>query len=106
MRDSSTPARFAFRSSLVRNSPIVPPSRCVRRHGRGSGWRRYSSCMAALLDRTCLTASGPDAALLLQSLLSNDVDAAPPGGGVYALLLTPKARVIADIELFNTGDGY
>ena len=42
---------------------------------------------------------------LLQSLLSNDVDAAVPGGGVYALLLTPKARVIADIELFNTGEG-
>jgi tRNA-modifying protein YgfZ len=62
--------------------------------------------MAALLDRTCLTASGPDAAALLQSLLSNDVDAAAPGGGVYALLLTPKARVIADIELFNTGEGY
>ena len=27
-----------------------------------------------------------------------------PGGGVYALLLTPKARVIADLEMFNTGD--
>ena len=36
-------------------------------------------------------------------MVSNDVEAAP-GGGVYALLLTPKARVIADLELFNTGD--
>jgi folate-binding protein YgfZ len=25
---------------------------------------------------------------------------------VYALLLTPKARVISDVELFNTGHGY
>jgi tRNA-modifying protein YgfZ len=62
--------------------------------------------MATLLDRTCITAQGTDAAGLLQSLLSNDVDAAPPGGAVYALLLTPKARVISDLELYNTGDGY
>ena len=62
--------------------------------------------MAALLDRTCITATGPDAAPLLQSLLSNDVDAAGPGGAVYGLLLTPKARVLADVYLFNTGEGY
>ena len=62
--------------------------------------------MASLLDRTCITATGPDAAELLQSLLSNDIAAAVPGGGVYGLLLTPKARVIADVELFNTGDAY
>ena len=62
--------------------------------------------MTALLDRSCIEATGPDAGALLQSLLSNDVDAARPGGGVYALLLTPKARVISDLELFNTGQGY
>ena len=71
-----------------------------------TGGSIYSSAMASLLDRTCITATGPDAAALLQSLLSNDVDVAGPGGGVYALLLTPKARVISDIELFNTGEGY
>ena len=62
--------------------------------------------MASLVDRSCLTAEGPDASALLQSLLTNDVELAQPGGGVYALLLTPKARVIADIELFNTGQRY
>ncbi|HET6847789.1 MAG TPA: hypothetical protein VFH74_02955 [Gaiellales bacterium] len=62
--------------------------------------------MATLLDRTCITAEGPDATALLQSLLSNDVDAAGPGGAVYALLLTPKARVISDLELYNAGDAY
>jgi folate-binding Fe-S cluster repair protein YgfZ len=59
-----------------------------------------------LLDRSCIEATGPDAGVLLQSLLSNDVDGAQPGGAVYALLLTPKARVISDVELFNTGNGY
>jgi tRNA-modifying protein YgfZ len=62
--------------------------------------------MASLVDRSCLTAEGPDASLLLQSLLTNDVEQAQPGGGVYALLLTPKARVIADIELFNVDGRY
>src|SRR4051794_13162125 len=62
--------------------------------------------MATLTARTCITAEGPDASELLQSLLSNDVDAAPPGGAVYALLLTPKARVISDLELYNAGDFY
>jgi len=48
-------------------------------------------------------AAGPDTVRYLQSMLSNDVEAAGAGGGVYALLLTPKARVIADVEVFNTG---
>jgi folate-binding protein YgfZ len=37
-------------------------------------------------------------------MVSNDVEAVAPGGGTYALLLTPKARVIADLEVFRTGD--
>ena len=35
-------------------------------------------------------------------MVSNDVEAIPSGGGAYALLLTPKARVISDLEVFNT----
>ena len=36
-------------------------------------------------------------------MVSNDVEGIPSGGGAYALLLTPKARVISDLEVFNTG---
>ena len=46
--------------------------------------------MAALLDRSCIEATGPDAAVLLQSLLSNDVDGAQPGGA--------RLRAAADAE--------
>lgn len=60
--------------------------------------------MAAVLDRAFVRASGPDAVAYLQSMVSNDVEAVAPGGGTYALLLTPKARVIADLEVFRTGD--
>src|SRR5437879_552978 len=112
MRAASMPAARAFRSALERNSATTSfrRGRCVldpsyRRCGPFHQYR-YSSAMASLVDRSCPSASGPDAATLLQSLLTNDVEQAQPGGGVYALLLTPKARVIADIELFNVGDRY
>jgi folate-binding protein YgfZ len=59
--------------------------------------------MAVVLDRAFVRASGPDAVAYLHSMVSNDVAAVPAGGGTYALLLTPKARVIADMEVFNTG---
>jgi aminomethyltransferase len=57
--------------------------------------------MTAVLDRAFVRASGPDAVTYLQSMVSNDVEAVEPGGGTYALLLTPKARVIADLEVFR-----
>jgi folate-binding protein YgfZ len=57
--------------------------------------------MAAVLDRAFVRASGPDAVAYLQSMVSNDVEAVAPGEGTYALLLTPKARVIADLEVFR-----
>src|SRR6185312_12864839 len=64
----------------------------------------YAAGMAAVLDRAFLRASGPDAVAYLQSMVTNDVEAVEPGGGTYALLLTPKARVIADLEVFRTGE--
>jgi tRNA-modifying protein YgfZ len=60
--------------------------------------------MAAVLDRAFVRASGPDAVAYLQSMVSNDVEAVAPGAGTYALLLTPKARVIADLEVFRVGE--
>jgi folate-binding protein YgfZ len=59
--------------------------------------------MAAVRERAFVRASGPDAVSYLQSMVTNDVEAIAPGGGTYALLLTPKARVIADLEVFRTG---
>jgi folate-binding Fe-S cluster repair protein YgfZ len=53
--------------------------------------------MAAVRERAFVRASGPDAVSYLQSMVTNDVEAIAPGGGTYALLLTPKARVIADL---------
>ncbi len=46
-------------------------------------WRRCC-------ERAFVRASGPDAVSYLQSMVTNDVEAIAPGGGTYALLLTPR----------------
>jgi tRNA-modifying protein YgfZ len=44
---------------------------------------------------------GPDAATYLQAIVSNDVEALGPGEACEALLLTPKARVIAPMTVLR-----
>src|SRR5579862_7891741 len=56
---------------------------------------------AARRSRAYVRVQGPDAADLLQRLVSNDVLAA---GSVDALLLTPKASVIAPLLVWRRGD--
>jgi folate-binding protein YgfZ len=45
--------------------------------------------------------AGPDAADYLQRMVSNDVEALAPGESCEALLLTPKARVIAPLRVLR-----
>jgi folate-binding protein YgfZ len=48
--------------------------------------------------------SGPDAAGYLQRMVSNDVAGLAPGGACDALLLTPKARVIAPLRVLRRAE--
>ena len=54
--------------------------------------------------RAFLRVAGPDAEDYLQRLVSNDVEALEPGGACDALLLTPKARVIAPLRVLRRGE--
>jgi tRNA-modifying protein YgfZ len=47
--------------------------------------------------------AGPDAESYLQRMVSNDVAALSPGDSGEALLLTPKARVIAPLRILRRG---
>jgi tRNA-modifying protein YgfZ len=51
--------------------------------------------------RAFLQVAGPDAAAFLQRLVSNDVEALESGSSCEALLLTPKARVIAPLRILR-----
>jgi folate-binding protein YgfZ len=44
---------------------------------------------------------GRDAEKLLQSLVSNDVEAVPVGGSCLAFVLTPKGRPVADLRIWR-----
>lgn len=54
--------------------------------------------------RAYVRVSGPDAAEFLERMVSNEVESLPPGAAREALLLTPKARVIAPLRVLRRGD--
>jgi folate-binding protein YgfZ len=58
---------------------------------------------AALRPRSFVRVSGPDAEGYLDRMVSNDVAALGPGEACEALLLTPKARVIAPLIVLRRG---
>src|SRR5687767_15458688 len=62
-----------------------------------------ASAAVAARPRAFVRVAGPDAEDYLQRLLSNDVAALARGGSCEALLLTPKARVIAPLRVLRRG---
>jgi folate-binding protein YgfZ len=63
-----------------------------------------SAVRVELGTRALFEVSGPDATELLQGQVTNDVAALAPGTGCYALLLTHKARVRADMRIVRLDD--
>ena len=63
-----------------------------------------STLRSALRPRSYVRVAGPDAANYLQRMVSNDVAGLPAGGSCDALLLTPKARVIAPLKVWRRDD--
>ncbi len=60
--------------------------------------------MAHLCDRVVLAVGGEDRGPFLQGLVSNDVTLAVPGRAVWAALLTPQGKWLADFFVFSDGD--
>lgn len=58
-----------------------------------------------LLDRTLLRVSGPDARSFLQNLLTQDLDPLDEAGVLYAGLLSPQGKVLADMFVWTSPDG-
>src|SRR5205823_9310764 len=60
-----------------------------------------------LLDRSergKLALTGTDAKAFLAGQVTNDVEALAPGRGMYAALLTPKGKMLADLRVLDLGD--
>jgi len=52
-------------------------------------------------DRGVARVEGPDAAIFLQGLLTNDVEKLPPGQSRYAALLSPQGKILFDFLVFR-----
>jgi folate-binding protein YgfZ len=59
---------------------------------------------AALPERAILSVSGEDRVGFLQGLVSNDVAEARPGHAVWAALLTPQGKWLADFFIHTDGE--
>ena len=60
--------------------------------------------IAALPDRAVLAVTGEDRIVFLQGLVSNDVAEARPGQAVWAALLTPQGKWLADFFILSDGE--
>ena len=70
---------------------------------RQSAHVRSMVCIAALDDRAVLEVSGEDRVTFLQGLVSNDVTLVGPGRAVWAALLTPQGKYLADFFVLDGG---
>lgn len=59
----------------------------------------------ARLDRALIRITGPDARSFLQGVLTQDVDKLTAGAPLYAALLGPQGKLIADMTLWPEADG-
>ena len=57
-------------------------------------------------DRSAIQICGPESETFLQSILSNDMTGLTPGQSVFSLLLTPQGKVVFDLIIWRTEDGY
>jgi tRNA-modifying protein YgfZ len=60
--------------------------------------------LAHLPDRSVIAVGGPDRVAFLQGLVSNDVSLVAPGRAVWAALLTPQGKWLADFFIVHDGD--
>lgn len=59
-----------------------------------------------LTQRGVIEVKGPDALSFLQGLVTNDVERAAGGRAVYAALLTPQGKIVADFIIAPFKGGY
>lgn len=70
---------------------------------------RRAAGLFELADRGVIAVTGRDCVRWLNGMVSNDVAALSPGpaaSGCYALLLTPKGRIVADLHVLLRDDGF
>jgi folate-binding protein YgfZ len=62
---------------------------------------RESAGVAERSDRARIRLWGKDPVRMIQGLITNDLQKSPAGQGVYAAMLTPKGRTVAELRAFR-----
>jgi tRNA-modifying protein YgfZ len=57
-------------------------------------------------DRRRWSITGDKASDVINGLVTNDVSQLDPGSGCYAAALTPKGKIVADLRILRSGDGF
>ena len=85
----------------------TPDTHAVDAGATPDGWTalRESAALIDRSDRSRLRLEGPKAAEVVNGLVTNDVEKLAAGEGAYAVALTPKGKIIADVRAFRTADG-
>ena len=64
---------------------------------------RTGAVAAERSDRSIVRVHGRDPVRMIQGLISNDIVNAPPDRAVYAAVLTPKGKMVADVRVLRHG---
>ncbi len=78
-----------------------------RNYGDPAGEYRAAREGAVIVDRSergLIRVHGREPVKMIQGLVSNDLAGSPAGRGVYAVVLTPRGRLVADVRLLRRGD--
>lgn len=62
---------------------------------------RDSAIVVARTDRAFLRVFGRDPVKMMQGLITNDLELASPRRAVYATMLTPKGKLVAELRLYR-----
>src|SRR6202008_3913499 len=89
------PRRWAHRPSPARSSLRRSLYHFLRAATQGAKFPGMTR-LAALPERGVIEGGGEDRETFLQGLVSNDVTQATPGHAVWAALLTPQGKWLAD----------
>jgi folate-binding protein YgfZ len=93
----------------VRWSDTLGATSLPRSYGDAPAEYLAATTTAAVVDRAdraLVRVYGRDPLRILQGVLTNDVTLASPERAVYAALLTPRGRMIADLRVLRAGDDF
>jgi folate-binding protein YgfZ len=62
--------------------------------------------IARLQDRTILRVTGPEAEAFLHNIVTADIHGLAEGAAAYTALLTPQGKILFDVFIVRSNDGY